>query len=110
MDVDAALARRPGQRCRGGDWTGVTTSSDRLQVGKKLKKPQNETQLDFKARSIALPAQKIGQMSSAGAAVSERNLTLQVKTASPPPPDRSPAPSLVSIALARTAISVDVRA
>jgi len=85
MGVDASSAAR-GQAWPVG--AGLL-----LQVGKKLRKPQNETQLDFKSRSIALPSQNIGQDAERGV-VSERKLTLKASPGlpSPPPPGVTPAP------------------
>lgn len=56
---------------------GVDFRKVKHKVGKKLPKAQNETSTDFQARSINLPNQSIKQ-DKAGAAVSERNLTLKV--------------------------------
>lgn len=56
---------------------GVDFRKVKHKVGKKLPKAQNETRTDFQARSINLPNQSITQ-DKAGAAVSERNLTLKV--------------------------------
>lgn len=56
---------------------GVDFRKVKHKVGKKLAKAQNETRTDFQARSINLPSQSINQ-DKAGAAVSERNLTLKV--------------------------------
>lgn len=57
---------------------GVDFRKVKHKVGKKLPKAQNETSTDFQARSINLPNQSITQ-DKAGAAVSERNLTLKVR-------------------------------
>lgn len=56
---------------------GVDFRKVKHKVGKKLPKAQNDTRTDFQARSINLPNQSITQ-DKAGAAVSERNLTIKV--------------------------------
>jgi len=85
MGVDASSAAR-GQAWPVG--AGLL-----LQVGKKLRKPQNETQLDFKSRSIALPSQNIGQDAERGV-VSERKLTLKASPGLPSPPPQGSRPPL----------------
>jgi len=57
---------------------GVDFRKVKHKVGKKLPKAQNETRTDFQSRSINLPNQSI-TLDKAGAAVSERNLTLKVQ-------------------------------
>eukprot|EP00879_Flechtneria_rotunda_P031243 GHRR01034111.1.p1 GENE.GHRR01034111.1~~GHRR01034111.1.p1 ORF type:complete len:127 (+),score=41.61 GHRR01034111.1:379-759(+) len=64
-----------GKRTNPG--VGVDFRKVKHKVGKKLPKAQNDTRTDFKSRSINLPNQSVGQ-DKAGAAVSERNLTLKV--------------------------------
>lgn len=48
-----------------------------LQVGKKLPRAQNDTDVNFRSRSINLPGQSVTE-DRAGAAVSSRQLTLKV--------------------------------
>eukprot|EP00775_Hariotina_reticulata_P010124 gene10124-10282_t len=55
---------------------GVDFRKVKHKVGKKLPKAQNETRTDFQSRSINLPNQSV-TLDKAGAAVSERNLTLK---------------------------------
>ena len=59
---------------------GVDFRRVRSKVGKKLPKAQNETDMTFKSRSINLPGQSVAEDKS-GLAVSQRNLTTQVRPA-----------------------------
>ncbi|WIA31716.1 hypothetical protein OEZ86_002592 [Tetradesmus obliquus] len=65
---------KPSKRKNPG--VGVDFRKVKHKVGKKLPKAQNDTNTDFKSRSINLSTQSIAQ-DKAGAAVSERNLTLK---------------------------------
>lgn len=56
---------------------GIDFKKARHKVGKKLPKAQNETNTDFKARSINLPDQNVGE--DKGTAVSSKNQTLKVR-------------------------------
>jgi pre-rRNA-processing protein IPI1 len=67
---------KPSKRRNPG--VGVDFRKVKHKVGKKLPKAQNDTNTDFKSRSINLPTQSLAQ-DKAGAAVSERNLTLKVR-------------------------------
>jgi pre-rRNA-processing protein IPI1 len=67
---------KPSKRKNPG--VGVDFRKVKHKVGKKLPKAQNDTNTDFKSRSINLSTQSIAQ-DKAGAAVSERNLTLKVR-------------------------------
>jgi pre-rRNA-processing protein IPI1 len=69
---------KPSKRKNPG--VGVDFRKVKHKVGKKLPKAQNDTNTDFKSRSINLPTQSLAQ-DKAGAAVSERNLTLKVRFA-----------------------------
>lgn len=66
---------KPKRKANAG--VGVDFRRVKHKVGKKLPKAQNETQIDVKARSIALPSQNITH-DKGGAPVSERNSTLKV--------------------------------
>lgn len=57
---------------------GVDFKKARHKVGKKLPKAQNETDTNFKSRAINLPGQNVGE--EKGAAVTQRNLPLKVRS------------------------------
>lgn len=59
---------------------GVDFRRVKHKVGKKLQKAANDTRTDFQSRSINLPTQSVTN-DKAGAAVSDRNLTLKVGAA-----------------------------
>ena len=56
---------------------GVVFKRVRHKVGKKLPRAQNQTDTNFKSRSISMPEQSVGA-DKGGAAVTHRNLTLKV--------------------------------
>ena len=59
---------------------GIDFRRVKSKVGKKLPKAQNETDMSFKSKSINLPGQSLTE-DKTGLAVSQRNLTTQVKVA-----------------------------
>lgn len=68
-----------GKKKKGGNpGVGVDFKRVKHKVGKKLPKAQNETRTDFAARSINLPSQSV-TADKGGAAVTSRNLTIQVR-------------------------------
>ena len=57
---------------------GVDFKRVKHKVGKKLPKAQNDTNVDFKSKSINLPSQTVLEDRS-GVAVNYQNLTLKVR-------------------------------
>lgn len=61
---------------------GIDFRRVKSKVGKKLPKAQNETDMSFKSKSINLPGQSLTE-DKTGLAVSQRNLTTQVRLVEP---------------------------
>lgn len=57
---------------------GIDFRRVKSKVGKKLPKAQNDTDVTFKSKAINLPGQSLTE-DKTGQAVSQRNLTVQVR-------------------------------
>ena len=69
-----------GKKRKGGNpGVGVDFKRVKHKVGKKLPKAQNDTDTNFKAKSISLPSQNLKEATEAGVAVNHQNLTLKVR-------------------------------
>lgn len=72
-----------GKKKGGNPGVGIDFKKVKHKVGKKLPKAQNETDTNFKARSINLPSQGLKEITE-GAAVNYQNLSLKVCKAGGP--------------------------